>query len=74
MKLRELRLSRFLSIRELAARASVAPRTIVEAESGRRIPYFATARKIADALGVEPGEIDEFAARADPNFVGKEAA
>ena len=74
VKLREARLGKFLSIRDLAQRAGVAPRTIVEAEAGRRVPYFVTARKIAEALGVEPGEIDEFAVRADEEFEGKGAA
>jgi len=74
MKLREARLARFLSIRELSKRAGVAPRTIVEAESGRRAPYFVTARKIAEALGVEPGDIEEFAIRAAEDFEGKDAA
>jgi transcriptional regulator with XRE-family HTH domain len=74
MKLREARLARYLSIRELGKRADVAPRTIVEAESGRRVPYFVTARKIAEALGVEPGDIEEFAIRADEDFEGKDAA
>ena len=74
VKLREARLEKFLSIRDLATRAGVSPRTIVEAEAGRRVPYFVTARKIAEALGVEPGEIDEFAVRADEGFEGKGAA
>ena len=74
VKLREARLARFLSIRDLAAQAGVSPRTIVEAEAGRRVPYFVTARKIAEALGVEPGAIDEFAVRADEGFEGKGAA
>jgi DNA-binding XRE family transcriptional regulator len=72
--LREARLSRFLSIRDLAKLARVSPRTIVEAEAGRQVPYFTTARKIAEALGMQPGEIDEFAVRADEGFEGKDAA
>ena len=74
VKLQEARRRRFLSIRDLAKRAGVSPRTIVEAEAGRRVPYFVTARKIAEALGVEPGEIDEFAARAEGGPAGKGAA
>jgi DNA-binding XRE family transcriptional regulator len=65
--LREARLQRFLTVRALASQAGVSTRTIVEAEAGRRAPYFATARKIAAALGLEPGEIEEFAARARPS-------
>jgi DNA-binding XRE family transcriptional regulator len=74
VKLREARLQRFLSIRALAESAGVSTRTIVQAEAGRRVPYFATARKIAAALGVEPGDIDEFAVRADEGFEEKDAA
>ena len=74
VKLREARLEKFLSIRDLARLAGVSPRTIVEAEAGRRVPYFVTARKIAEALGVEPRAIDEFAVRADEGFEGKGAA
>ena len=74
VKLREERLRRFLSIRDLAARAGVSPHTIVEVEAGRRVPYFVTARKIAEALGVNPSEIDEFVVRTEEGFEGKDAA
>ena len=74
VRLREARLEKFVSIRDLAKLAGVSPRTIVEAEAGRRVPYFVTERKIAKALGVEPGEIDEFAVRTDEAFEGKGAA
>jgi DNA-binding XRE family transcriptional regulator len=63
-----------LSIRALAALAGVSTRTIVEAEAGRRVPYFGTARKIAAALDLEPGDVEEFAVRADVEFEGKLAA
>ena len=58
--LRELRLRRVLSQRELAKRASVVQRTIVEAEVGRQVPHPATMRKLAEALGVAVTDIDEF--------------
>jgi DNA-binding XRE family transcriptional regulator len=74
VKLREARLKKFLSIRALAAQAGVSTRTIVEAEAGRRTPYFGSARKIAAALELEPGEIEEFAVRADEGFQEKDAA
>jgi DNA-binding XRE family transcriptional regulator len=73
-KLREERLRRFLTIRDLAKQAGVAPRTIVEVEAGRRVPYFVTARKIAAALGVNPSDIDEFVVRTEEGFEGKDAA
>ena len=72
--LREVRLRQFLSIRELATRASVSTRTIVQIEQGRTSPTFKTARKIAAALDVAPGEIAEFAAMVDEALEGKDAA
>jgi transcriptional regulator with XRE-family HTH domain len=58
--LREARARRVLSLRELAKRADVAVRTLVEAEAGRQVPHPATMRRISDALDVDPWEIDEF--------------
>ena len=72
--LREMRIRRLLSLRELAKRASVAQRTIVEAEAGRQIPRPATMRKIAEALNVDPMEVDEFRAAIEDAIEGKEAA
>ena len=57
----ETRSKQLLSIRDLADKAGVAPGTIVRIEAGGAPPRFVTMRKIAAALGVEPGEIDEFA-------------
>ncbi len=72
--LREIRIRSLFSLRALAKRADVAQRTIVEAEAGRRVPQLATMRKIAAALGVEPGEIQEFAQAIEAAAEGKEAA
>ena len=60
--LREVRIRRLLSLRELAKRADVAQRTIVEAEAGRQVPHPRTMRKLAEALDVDPMEVDEFRA------------
>ena len=60
--LRELRLRRLWSQRELARRAGVAEWTVIAAESGRRVPRLLTVRKIAEALGVDWAEVDEFRA------------
>ena len=72
--LRELRAARLLSVRALAERASVSPRTIVQIEAGRLTPRFVTMRKIATALGVEPAEVSEFAAAIQQAAEGKDAA
>ncbi len=52
---------RGITIRQLAGRAHVATRTLVLAESGRQVPRLVTMRRIADALGVAPLEVEEFA-------------
>jgi transcriptional regulator with XRE-family HTH domain len=58
--LREIRLSQALSQRDLAQKAGVAPKTIVDLELGRQEPQLRTIRRVAEALGVEPRHIDEF--------------
>ena len=57
---RELRLRQLWSQRELARRAGVAEGTIVTIETGQRPPRLLTMSRIADALGVDWAEIDEF--------------
>jgi len=57
---RELRLQQLWSQRELARRAGVAEGTIVNIETGQRLPRLLTVRRIANALGVNWMEIDEF--------------
>jgi transcriptional regulator with XRE-family HTH domain len=58
--LREIRLSQALSQRDLALKAGVAPKTIVDLEFGRQEPRLRTIRRLAEALRVEPRDIDEF--------------
>lgn len=58
--LRELRPAGALSQRDLAARAGVAPKTVVDLELGRQEPRLRTIRRLAAALGVEPADVDEF--------------
>jgi transcriptional regulator with XRE-family HTH domain len=63
------------SLRALAVKAGVAPRTILEAEAGRQTPRPTTMRKLADALGVDPMEIDEFRTAVDEQVeASKDAA
>jgi transcriptional regulator with XRE-family HTH domain len=72
--LRELRIRRLLSLRELAKRADVAQRTVVEAEAGRQAPRPSTMRKLAEALDVDPMEVDEFREVIESAIEGKAAA
>ncbi len=56
------RVDAMLTVRRLAAAAGVSQTTVVLVENGRSIPRFDTMLRIAGALGVEPSEIEEFAA------------
>ncbi len=70
--LREWRTGRLWSVRELAAAAGVTHKTVIDLEYGRRRAHYATMRRITEALGVEPGEVVEFAAALEER--GKDAA
>lgn len=74
--LRTIRRGQFLTIRELAARAGVSTKTVVEAELGRTVPRFQTIKALSAALGVAPAEVAEFAAAVAPeeDTEGKAAA
>jgi len=73
--LNETRHRKFLTIRELAAAADVATKTIVDIEAGRSAPRPSTMRRIAAALGVDPAAITEFAATVEDAIEeGKDAA
>lgn len=56
--LRELRLAKFWTQRELAERAQVTESTVATIERGVHRPRLSTARALAAALGAEPGAID----------------
>ena len=58
--LRRLRIERLLTIRELAQRAGVAPRTVCLVEAGRTRPSLRVIRQIATVLSVEPQAVEEF--------------
>jgi transcriptional regulator with XRE-family HTH domain len=63
--LREWRLERLLSIRQLAEASGVTAKTIVDIEHGRRQAQYATMRDISTALGVSATEVTEFAETLD---------
>lgn len=70
--LRVWRAERLESSKTLSAKAGVSNKTILEIENGRNVPTFKTIRKLSEALGVEPGEVEEFAAAIEER--GKDAA
>ena len=74
MKLRELRTQKLLTQQDLANLAGVSVTTIQSMEQGRHLPLFRTARRIAEALAVEPLEIDEVAEAMQRIQEGKEEA
>jgi len=57
MRLKELRRERALSQRELAQLSGVSYDAIAKLERGRREAQPRTVRRLAEALGVEPGEL-----------------
>lgn len=59
MKLREMRIQQALTQKALAEKAGVAAVTIAAIERGLQLPTLTTGRNLADALGVEPMEIEE---------------
>ena len=56
-RLREVRESKFLSQQEMADRAGLSRVAITRLESGQVSAQYATIRKLAEALGVEPAEL-----------------
>lgn len=57
MGLREIRLEHVLTQDELAAKAGVSNKTIVELEAGRTQPHQQTIRKLAAALEMSPRDL-----------------
>ena len=65
MQLRDLRLAKPMTLRELAAESGVSLATITNIEAGRHLPTPKTTRKLAQVLGVAAMEIDEARAWRD---------
>ena len=59
IRLREVRESRLMTQGELARRAGVTAITISRLERGMHRPRFATVRRLAEALGVQPQALVE---------------
>ena len=60
LTLREWRARRLLSIDDLAAKAGVSNKTVVQIEHARQVPRVGTVRDICKALGVKPEQVTEF--------------
>jgi transcriptional regulator with XRE-family HTH domain len=72
--LREWRQERLMSTRELAAKAGVAHKTLIQLEHGRHRPHYRTMRALCGALGVAARDVAEFAAALDSEQGREEAA
>jgi transcriptional regulator with XRE-family HTH domain len=70
--LREWRAQKLKSSKTLAAAAGVSNKTIIQIENGRQLPTFRTIQRLCTALGVEPGDVTEFAGAIEER--SKEAA
>ena len=58
--LREVRVARLVSQRELAELAGVSTSAIYQIEAGRVIPQLSVIRRLSAALGVDPQDVAEF--------------
>lgn len=58
--LRELRISRLMSVRELAREARITPKTLTDIEYGRRKPTYETMRNVCEALQLNAHDVFEF--------------
>ena len=56
-RLRELRLAKFFSLRDLAEQADLNYMTIHRLEQGKQDATLRTIRRLAAALGIEPAEL-----------------
>jgi len=65
MNLREIRVQKLLSAKELAKQAGISEGNIYNIEKGTWLPSLATVKKLAGVLGVEPMEVTEFKAAMD---------
>ena len=59
--LREWRIARLMGTQALASLSGVTKKTIIDLEYGRQAPRPKTMAALCAALGVEPGEVAEFA-------------
>ena len=66
MRVREFRLERGWSLKELASHAGVTEKTLIDLEHERHPARPKTVRKVADALGVSVRELKGMAPQFEP--------
>jgi len=71
-RLRELRVGRRLTLKEVASEAGVTEGFLSQVERGRSSPSLKTLQALAGALGLTPGDIFDSSARELPHFVGRD--
>lgn len=74
MTLREWRIQKVLTQKDLAERAGVAEVTIASIERGVQLPSPRTSRKLAEALGIEPTQIEEVKKAIERQLAKKDLA
>ena len=74
MRLKAWRAQRVMTQKDLADKSGVSFFTIQGLEQGKHLPSIRTARRLAEALQVEPLEIDEVAEAMQRLREGKEEA
>ncbi|PPD57373.1 helix-turn-helix transcriptional regulator [Dehalogenimonas etheniformans] len=62
MKLREARANALMTAQSLADKGEVSVATINKIEQGAWLPSLKTVKKLADVLGIKPGDVEEFQA------------
>lgn len=71
-RLRELRVGRRLTLKEVASNAGVTEGFLSQVERGRSSPSLKTLQALAGALGLTPGDIFDDSARELPHFVSRD--
>jgi transcriptional regulator with XRE-family HTH domain len=71
-RLRELRIGRRLTLKEVANEAGVTEGFLSQVERGRSSPSLKTLQALAGALGLTPGDIFDSSARELPHFVSRD--
>jgi len=82
VKLREARAKKLLTARDLAKQARVSESNVYRIERGEWLPSLPTVRKLTGVLGINPEEVEEFAAaiqkaatrRGRPAYTGQQSS